>query len=415
MRRPWSAALEADLIPSKKPAQPQFYIPSVILPAKATKSNSGHKIHILGHDERSKFIAHALSSVYDSVELLGAKKTSAKYLNFTRRSLYRESTLPTPIKAGRGNLDDNKASHIDRAIVTGHGRDAVKAIEAIKDRVDENTTICLMNDGLGVLEHVRRKIFQGTEVSPNFMLGYMSHKLVFNRNTNSVRQLMPGATYVTPVELFRTQNGMQHRTEQRSDFVQSLLDVKDLRTNSSTFDDWLRFKLPSVIFESVVEPVCTVLDLTYEGILGNPAARSMMHRLIQEIVEVVDNLPELEGLSTTRHYIRSHRFTQILFRQLNAKKSNPSRMAQGIGRGANTDIEYMNGYFIRRARQLGMTLKMNSLVKDIISAKQFTERARRNSDVPIEETSIPSEESSRYSTAARVHRGMGVLTTKVHN
>ena len=407
-RRPWSGALQAEPAIVKPRPAPQFYVPSVLLPPEAAKSPTVHKIHILGEDERSKFIAHALSGVYDSVEMLGWRQnSSSKYRNIQkpRSSSRRAATKLEPNLAIPRAIATDDDSHIDQLVVTGRGHEAAEALQSVKHRVDANTTVCLMNDGLGVLEDVRRKIFEGAELGPNFLLGHMSHRLAFNRTYDSVKQLKNGETKLTLAEL-SVRHGKDlrqtpHKTETRSNFVRTLEEATDLHSSLTSYDQWLRFKLPSVLFDSVVEPVCLLLEMPYQGLLQNPAAQRMMHSLLSEIIMVLENMPEVEGSSVIRDYVRGKGIRKLMYNKIMAKRSQPSQLIKRIEHGLPTDVEYLNGYFLRRGHKLGIDLRMNIMMRDMIKAKHSQAMERLNSFIPVEETSIPSDSTFRYRTVPR--------------
>ncbi|KAL6882467.1 ketopantoate reductase PanE/ApbA C terminal domain-containing protein [Trichoderma longibrachiatum] len=427
--RPWSEALRPEnatpkpsttstsTSPSSSPSPlstPRFYVPSVLLPPEAAKSPSVHKIHILGDDERSRFIAHALSGVYDSVEMLGWRRSSSvsasplplsRYRNIYRsrngnqRKMKLEHMSVTPKAIARG---DN--SHIDQLLVAGPGREAVEALESVKHRVNKDTAVCLMTDGLGVLEEVRARLFRETESSPSFVLGHMSHRLAFDRRTNSVRELRYGMTQLTFGDSGRLGEDVE-KTESCINFVQTMQDVKDLNSSLTPFDQWLRFKLPSVILDSVVEPVCVLLEIPYAGLHRNPAAQRMMQRLLDEIILVVDNMPEIEGSAAVRDFIRGNRVKQYIYSRIMARRSATSDLARQIKNGLPTDIDYLNGFFIRRGRQLGIETPTNFMIRDMIKAKHSLAIERLNSYIPVEETSVPSPLSFRYRTLPPNSRG----------
>ncbi|KAL7790769.1 2-dehydropantoate 2-reductase [Trichoderma ceciliae] len=289
--------------------------------------------------------------------------------------------------------EDN--SHIDQLLVTGPGHEAVQALQSVKHRIDKDTTVCLMTDGLGVLEEVRARVFQGIESSPSFLLGHMSHRLAFNRRWDSVKELRHGTTQLTFVDSSRIQEG---KVEARMNFVQTLQGVKDLNSSLTPFDKWLHFKLSSVIVDSVVEPVCVLLEIPYGGLLQNPAAQRMMNRLLTEIVSVVDNMPEVEGSASIRDFIRGNRIKQQIYSRIMARRGASSELARQVRNGLPTDVDYLNGFFIRRGHQLGIELPTNAMMRDMVKAKHSLAIEKLNSYIPIEETSVPSHLSFRYRT-----------------
>ncbi|KZZ90511.1 2-dehydropantoate 2-reductase [Moelleriella libera RCEF 2490] len=383
---------------------PPLLFPSVLLPRGAAHSPSVHKIHILGEDERSKFIAHALSSVYDSVEMLSWRnQPSARYRNIQKRppSIRGASPEIEPNRVVPRPIAESEDAPIDQLIVTGRGHEAAKALDLVKSRIDERTTICLMNEGLGVLEDVRRKVFAGVENSPRFLLGHMNHRLVFNRAYDAVTQLKPGRLMVTEPRSSRIRVNTMQKIESSQNLVRSVarVNARNLKHYLTPYDQWLQFKLPTILFDAVVEPVCVLLELPYRGLLQNPGARRMMQSLLAEISHVLENLPELQYSTVIRDYLHRNSTQKLLYNKILGKRSQPSQLLRRVEYGLPTDVEYLNGYFLRRSRQLGIKMPMNSMVRNTIKAKHSQAIERLNSFVAVEETSIPSDLSFRYRTS----------------
>ncbi|OAA45014.1 2-dehydropantoate 2-reductase [Metarhizium rileyi] len=292
-------------------------------------------------------------------------------------------------------------SRIDQLVISGRGHEAVEALRSVENRIDENTTVCLMNDGLGVLEDIRKKFLEGKDAAPSFLLGHMSHRLAFNRTYDAVTQLKQGQTRLTFAEVPRMRVKGMHKVESRPNFVKTLEEAKDLHSTLTPYDQWLRFKLPSVMFDSVVEPVCVLLEMPYQGLLQNPAAQRMMQSLLSEIIQVLENMPELEGSTVIRDYVYSKGIRKFMYGRIMGKRTEPSQLLRRIENGLPTDIEYSNGYFLRRGRKLGLDLRMNVLMRDMIKAKHSQAIERLNSYIPMEETSIPSDLEFRYRTRPR--------------
>ncbi|KAF5011748.1 hypothetical protein FDECE_2159 [Fusarium decemcellulare] len=393
--RPWqgSETSAGSITPTSTTPSSRFYVPSVVVPAEAAKSGPVHKIHILGEDARSRFIAHALCGVYDSVEMLSFRDMpKSRYLNVekaqterTRRSKYVEKNaalITEPDKSDR--------SHIDKLVVTGRGFEAVKAVASVKDRVDENTSICLLNDGMGVLEEVRRKIFNGTHPEPNFVLGHMSHKLVFNRNRGSVKQLKTGRTELTRVDPIPGSIKNLPASWSRTELIKSLKRANALGAMSSHYDRWLRFKLPSMVFTAAVEPVCVLLDLSYNGLLNNRSAQSMMLKLIDEMAMVVEHLPEAQGSEELVKFLRGEDLKKYCYHTMIGKAMAPSDLLKRVEKGLQTDINYQNGYFLRRANKLGIDMPQNKLMVQMVKARRAEAMEKKKVFIPVEETTIES-------------------------
>ncbi|KAF5000857.1 hypothetical protein FGRMN_1465 [Fusarium graminum] len=396
--RPWqSADFKAGTVtPTPTSSSSQFSIPSVIIPAEAAKSGPVHKIHILGEDVRSRFIAHALCSVYDSVEMLPFRDMPrSRYQNIeqvqpgrTRKSAYAERNAAITQDEGYQTIDTTDRSHIDQLIVTGRGFEAVKAIASVKDRIDDKTSICLMNEGMGVLEQVREQILDGTQPEPNFYLGHMSHSLAFNRNRGSVKELKSGRTILTTADAIMSTQKNLHASAEAPNLMQSLRQAKQLHTSYSTFDKWLRFKLPSMMFTAAVEPVCVLLDLPYKGLVNNRSAQKMMNLLLEELSLVTLNMPEVENSPELVEFLRGEGLKKFCYRRITGKSNAPSDLQSRINKGLQTDMNYQNGYFLKRAKLLNIDTPTNRLMVQMVKARRIEAIEKRNNIIPVEEASV---------------------------
>lgn len=410
-QRPWIGVPQTgssnDRIVRPSRSRPQFYIPSVLLPAEASKSQSVHKIHILGDDARSKFIAHALSSVYDSVELLGrAKDPSAKFNHILRRKAKGavDPVLPEVLAANTSVVSPEDNSRINDLIITGKGYQAVKALESVKHRVDKDSTICFMNDGLGVLEDARQKFFNDTKSSPMLLYGHMSHRLGLNKHHNAVKEISSGKVMMSMPPIKSGKNSGLHRAvslQEREHLLESFRKAEGLRGSFSLLDSWLRFKLPSVIFESVAEPICLMFDIPYEGIIQNPPAMFMMHKLLDEILLVVEALPEVQGSVIIRDFVRGPGPKRLLYNMLNERRKQDSELRWRVESGLPTDVKFLNGYFVSRAKKLGLNISCNTMMWNMVKSKHSIAVEKRNSYVPMEETSIPGDLGFKFRTSPR--------------
>ncbi|KAF5974191.1 2-dehydropantoate 2-reductase [Fusarium bulbicola] len=393
--RPWkSSSTQAESVtPTSTSPSSQFYVPSVVIPAEAARSGPVHKIHILGEDVRSRFIAHALCSVYDYVEMVPFRQMpKSRYRNVekvqperTRKNAYVEKNVAI---SENDVVPQSDRSHIDELIVTGRGFEAVKAIASVKDRIDDKTSICLLNDGMGVLEQVRQQIFNGSQPEPNFYLGHMSHALAFNRYRDSVKELRRGRTVFTKADpVLNAEKELYIPVEQQPSMMHSLRKAKDLNTTFSSYEHWLRFKLPSVMFTAAVEPVCVFLDLPYHGLLENRSAQKMMNNLLGEMVLVMENMPEVQDSPDLIKFLRGEGLKKFCYRRITGKSKAPSDLLTRINKGLQTDINYQNGYFLKRAKILGIDTPTNQLMVQMIKARRIEQQRSLRSFIPIREAS----------------------------
>ncbi|KAL1891748.1 hypothetical protein Sste5346_007498 [Sporothrix stenoceras] len=176
---------------------------------------------------------------------------------------------------------------------------------------------------------------------------------------------------------------------------------------------YLRYKLPELVYTAAVEPVATALDLAVSNAFwSNGHACSIMEDLVAEMVEVIKHLPETRSSKRLSDYVNSgelerkvHRMSFSLAHKegrLLAPASNvvaasysevgetwgnkaPAQdpgsdvfclMARRTALGQRTDIEFLNGYFVRRGKALGIACPMNEMIIKMVRAKRKDSMAR---------------------------------------
>nr|XP_036580826.1 uncharacterized protein CTRU02_09218 [Colletotrichum truncatum]KAF6788898.1 hypothetical protein CTRU02_09218 [Colletotrichum truncatum] len=369
----------------------RFYVPAVMMGHNSPPPPSSRTVHILGQDEKSKFLSHALHGIYDSVKSLNIPQNTP-YQNISGNMGARKHDgawieANETIKEGLESTDDD--GHISNLVVGGRPSQAIKLLEKVKHRVDDRTAICYMHDGLGVAEAVNNRVFTDAEKRPSIVLGHMSHSLAYNRKTKSVRVMSP--EYTTALTGVRPFLGKTKEKELSTDTwlrTQGMLEkfaASDmLKAKGVQLDSWMKLKIPSLMFSSVIDPICVLLDARYKEVLYNPTANKLIDQLLSEIADVVGRMPEVKHSPELQNMLRSGGMRRQIMGKLRGKGDAPSKMALQIQRGMLTDIDYLNGFFIERGGRLGMKLPANEMVVGMVKAKHKAQLDKTRSFIPME-------------------------------
>ncbi|ROT37672.1 6-phosphogluconate dehydrogenase C-terminal domain-like protein [Sodiomyces alkalinus F11] len=389
----------------------RFYVPAVMMGHDQPAPPSAQTVHILGSDGRSKFLSHSLHGVYGSIQTIDPYRTN-KYTNIVRnRSRRQGSEELVRLRVANGEAHTSEVheqegdkGHISNLVVSGPPSQTVKLLEQVKDRVDGRTAICLMQDGLGVAEAASNKVFTDPKNRPSIVLGHMTHSLALDRNANAVHSMKPDyQTALTGIRpyLGKKYQGLERRHQHQQgpatateswlrtqDMLSKFAAATDLHAHGVPLDQWLRLKIPSLMFSAVADPICVLLDARYDQLLWNPTATRLIGQLLDEIADVVALMPELRNASTAlQAALRGEGMRKHTINRLKAKRDAPSRMALQIQRGQLTDIDYLNGYFIERGKRLGVKLPANEMVVGMVKAKHKARLEKLRSYVPFEMTS----------------------------
>ncbi|KZL84278.1 2-dehydropantoate 2-reductase [Colletotrichum incanum] len=372
----------------------RFYVPAVMMGHNSPPPPSSRTVHILGQDERSKFLSHALHGIYDSVKAVNLPRNTP-YQNVSGNTGVRRSAggwIEPNAAIEQAKEPENEDGHISNLVVAGRPSQTVKLLEQVKHRLDDRTAVCYVQDGLGVAEAVNNRVFQDAEKRPSIVLGHMSHPLAYDRKTKSVKVMAPEyETVLTGVRPYTGKKKDKHLSTDTWLRTQGMLEkfaASDmLKAKGMALDSWMKLKIPALMFSSVIDPICVMLDYRYEQLIYNPTANKLITQLLNEIADVVARMPEVKNSPELQAVLRGEGMRKEIMGKLRGKGSAPSKMALQIQRGMLTDIDYLNGFFIERGRRLGVKLPANEMVVGMVKAKHKAQLEKNRSYIPFEVTS----------------------------
>lgn len=378
----------------------RYYIPAVMMGHEQPPPTSNRTVHILGSDDRSRFLSHSLHGVYDSIELLrGIRPSFEKHRNVSgsgpnkTNAWIEEHAITRELDPPR---DDTGEGHISNLIVTGSPAHTVKLLRSVQHRVDDRTAVCYLQDGLGVAEAANNLVFTDPDTRPSIVLGHMNHALARDRNLHAIRSMKDHEmqTVLTGVRPYLKEGQLEHTYNHTRESTQRLLSklaqAQLLNAQGVPLDGWLAVKIPALMFASVAEPLCVMLDYRYDQLVHNPTAHRLIDQLLNEIADVVGRLPEIRrGGPQLQAMLRGEGMRKQIFKRLHAKRDMPSKMQQQISRGQLTEIEFLNGYFINRGHRMNIKMPANEMVVSMVKAKHKASLNKQRSYIPLDWTSRP--------------------------
>lgn len=363
-------------------------------------------VHILGNDRRASFLAWELRQVYDSVHVL--KPVDEKLVDFKFGSS--DPGKDTATTGARDRQQDqllfptNSEAPITNLITTARGVDAVAAIDQLKDRISDRTTLCLMSEGLGLAEELNETVFNGDEdAKPEYLLGRLDRGYLRREKLDKPDTIdrppsgnERGLIHVAPLTKaqFSPYDPALETPPDESPLATSLIDelkkTPNLEVNYLAYHNWLHLKLKEMVIYSVVDPVAAVVGCRYQEATENKWAMHLMMMILEELRRVIAVLPEVRISARIRMLTEPEYMRKALFERLRRLPPNTgSMMGAHIRSGWKVDINAHNGYFIRRGKKLGVECPYNEMVVAMVKAKYSMHMKERDNYVPFEITSRP--------------------------
>lgn len=388
------------------------------LPAIEINQDLGpeREIHILGSGAVGKFIAHSLAGVPDAppVTLLihrpwiikqwhdrGGEIRLLRGDQLDVKSGFR-AELSEHFYAGapRGNFGKpgkdllQPDTIIDNLVVTTQGQTTVSALAAIRHRFQASSTICFIQDSLGITDYVNGSVFPDPITRPNYILGNITHNVQSTEDKFSIIQTRPGTMALTmiPREVQVPPIKKERLLVRRMDLdwpasskylMRTLTRVPELCARGFKPEAFYKAELEHLAISSVVGPVSVVYECFSDQILGNQQACKTMKLLLNEISLILRSLPEVSHIPSIDEFFGARRLNRLIMSALEKAGRNRTAMLQAVMGGKETGIDFCNGYLIRRAKELGIDCPRLELIISMVKGKQSMRRREKNSHIPF--------------------------------
>lgn len=260
---------------------------------------------------------------------------------------------------------------IAELVVCVKAHQTVSALRSIKPRLTPDSTILFMQNGMGTVEEVNEKVWPEDEATerPHYMVGVNSHG-IHATGPFSATHAGKGVIYlgvVPPVSGRLRYRTSATDTDADLEFAKGDESVALPETSRHLLRALTRVpllaatplpptalhmaQLEKLAVNCVVNPLTVLLDARNDSILHNYALTRVMRLLLAEISLVFVNLPELRGVPGVRGRFAVERLEALVVAVAGRTGANLSSMLQDVRRGARTEVDYLNGYVVRRAEE----------------------------------------------------------------
>ena len=440
---------------STQDGQSQDYTLSAMDRQYATQTSVPRRIHILGTGSIGKLVAHSVRGIANpppvtlllhKKSLLSAWEKGAKEITIqddgieVKRKGFDAELLPlvrrqhgVEIKDGEPDLyehEDGLRPHevaqvksqeavqdaftenvdtedgvapeaedtIHNLIVTTKAPFTVSALANIRHRLAPSSTICFLQNGMGIIDEVNEKIFPDVEDRPNYMQGIITHGVNVppavaardpfyavhaGHGTISLSLLPSEKAKRSSTELARgTEDVHDTQSElwaQSSRYLlRTLTRTPVLCAVGFTPTELLQLQLEKLAVNSVLNPLTVLLDARNGSILYTFAITRNMRLLLAETSLVICSLPELQNIPNIAKRFSSQRLETLVVSVANATRDNISSMLADVRAGRQTEVEYINGYIVKRGEEMGIKCVVNySTMQMVIGKSTLVQREVR--------------------------------------
>lgn len=297
-------------------------------------------------------------------------------------------------------------TYIYNLIVTVKGPSTVGALRSIRHRVDANSTICFMQNGLGQIDLLNRQVFTDPETRPTYMLGIVSHGAYMSGELAVVHAgfgsialgihrdpdrfpLPPKSSISSLSDISEQQRKINYPTDKElfsnisSRFLlRTLTRSPVLSCAAFPYLDLLQLQLEKLSANAIMNPVTALLNVPNGALLHNSSLSMVQRVLLAEISLVIRSLPELEGIPNVHQRFSAQRLEHFVLGVISRTAQNSSSMREDVRHSKQTEIDFINGYIIRRGEEQGIKCALNFMLMHLVKGKTWIQRGAEGAGLP---------------------------------
>jgi 2-dehydropantoate 2-reductase len=339
-------------------------------------------VHVLGLGSIGTFIAHALADVPNSAPVTLLLHRSSLMDGYVRNGNQLQlKTRQGEVVARSGYafemLHGNKwyrmsqglevpreptSVPIDDLVVCVKSTQTVAALRPLVHRLTPKSSIMFLQNGAGMIEDVNQHLFPDLISRPNYITGVISHGVTLNSPFN-ITHTGDASTSIGLVPRGSAPRGNDESGEVppvSSSLLRTLPLIPRLSSKSYEWPEILQIQLEKLAVNAVSNPLCALSDPVTGGATAYVfTIPDTCRALVREISSVAVALPELQGIPGV-----TERFSpDVLGATVRAiherNRETITSMVWDMRAGRQTEIRYINGYWSRRGRDVGVRTPLN--------------------------------------------------------
>jgi 2-dehydropantoate 2-reductase len=390
-------------------------------------------LHVLGLGPIGCLLAHNLRRILPpqhAITLIHKKRYDAQqFLTEDARSIRVERTgiattskgfldevfyhnTPHPDQKGQ-ELEPEATSHIESIFVALKAHHTVKALTALRPRLNANSTIVLLNNGMGIHDELVSDVFLNPTQCPHFILASNTHGAFVKDPYRIIHAGMGSIEFgIAPdVQGRDYEAGLQDQTlppqnrrlrlsdisppgdpdarryKSLRETIAALLLLEDLNVSWKAVGEMHLIVRRKLAVNAVINPLTAILSCRNGDLFQHPFAVDILDKVCAEASMVygaqmrADHdawMRELEirGVDsdeveppTLPEPLTVESLKKEVHRIADLTKGNISSMLQDVRRGRKTEVDYINGYLENSGRRFGVETPVNSTLLNLVKLK----------------------------------------------
>ena len=160
-------------------------------------------------------------------------------------------------------------------------------------------------------------------------------------------------------------------TEKPDEKTQALMtELKKANFNPSFKDDFMGTLMAKVVFNSVVNTLCTMFEIT----MGEYAAFDKADELSRQLIDEAYDVCERAGVQLVN--TRAEELESVNYVSKGGCPHHYPSMYQDMSHNRPVEVDYINGYFVKLGRQYNYEAQTHNFVTNLVHLAETTRQNR---------------------------------------
>ncbi|KAH7143444.1 ketopantoate reductase PanE/ApbA C terminal-domain-containing protein [Dactylonectria macrodidyma] len=248
-----------------------------------------------------------------------------------------------------------QSSIIENLIVSVKATQTVSALRPVQQRLNNSSNILFLQNGSGMIEDVNISLFPDKTTRPNYIIGVISHGVTLN-SPFDITHTGFSATSIGPVPREGEPANSELDAARPSYLLGALPLVSRFNATAYSFLDVFQIQLEKLAVNAFCNPLCA-LNNAKNGFLFTIS--ETRRALLEEISRVILALPELQGVAGVEDRFSPDTLEATVHQIITNTAETTCSMVVDLRQGRETEIQYINGFWCKRGRSVGVPTPMN--------------------------------------------------------
>jgi 2-dehydropantoate 2-reductase len=216
---------------------------------------------------------------------------------------------------------------------------------------------------MGTIDEANSQVFKDVSTRPNYLTSITSHGVFTQGPFSSVHA---GQAFIS---IGRSLQSPTPTNPSKAQYlIDKILEAPVLAAKEYPSQELLYLQLEKLVINAMINPLTAIFDCRNGELFDKGPVVEMMRLLLQEAAQVIELLPEIRdsGEPNIEERFSTQELEVKVLDVAEKTAKNTSSMLQDVRAGRQTEIDYINGWIVKRGMQLGVECEHNAKLVEMV-------------------------------------------------